>query len=65
MKKYEIEFEWYATSRGVSGYLVEAENEEEARENYYEGELLFSETIREDVNDVDIMSIVEVTDKEE
>ncbi|MFH1428840.1 MAG: hypothetical protein ABIH39_03750 [Candidatus Margulisiibacteriota bacterium] len=48
MAKFEIKTVWSGYSRGVSTYIIEANNEEEARELFYEGERTEHEVVRDD-----------------
>lgn len=46
--KFEIEMNWSGYSRGVSTWVVEAESEEEARENWCCGEEIDRCVVRDD-----------------
>jgi len=48
MNKYEVNVEWAGYSRGGAIYVVEAENEEEAKEIYDTGEEISRHTARDD-----------------
>lgn len=47
-KKFKVQVEWSGYSRGYSVYEVEAENEEEALECYYEGNQIERNVVRDD-----------------
>ena len=59
--KFKVDIIWSGYCRGVSGYLVEAENEEEAVENWYDGEELYHETHRDDT-EKEIYKVEEVNE---
>ncbi len=48
MPKYSVTLEWSGYSRGTSTYEVEAENKEDALENYDCGRLIYNEIVRDD-----------------
>lgn len=60
MNKYEIKTEWWGYSRGTSTYIVEAEDEAEAREFYYEGECTHNQVVRDD-RENEIRSVEKLT----
>jgi len=62
MKKFRVEIDWSGYSRGVAAYEVEAENEEEARDLWYDGKQLYHETHRDDT-EKEIFSVKEVKDQ--
>ena len=51
MAEFIVKTNWEGYSRGVAEWVVEADSEEEAREIYYEGQLLSKMTIRDDTTD--------------
>lgn len=57
MPKFEIKTEWYGYSRGLSTYVVEAESEQEARDNWYGGERTKHVVVRDDTEN-EIQSVV-------
>ncbi|KKL78114.1 hypothetical protein LCGC14_2028090 [marine sediment metagenome] len=46
--KFKIKTEWSGYSRGTSIYIVEADNEAEAKELWYRGERIQHEVVRDD-----------------
>jgi len=62
MAKYEIETEWSGYSRGTSTYVVEAVDEDEAREMWYEGERTKNNVVRDDTEN-EITGIKEIGEK--
>lgn len=60
MKRFKVKTEWSGYSRGYSIYIVEAKDEEEAKDTYYEFEEN-STTIRDDTEN----EIIEVSFLEE
>lgn len=48
MPKYRVEVDWEGYSRGFSEYIIEADSIEEAKDNFWAGEKVFSETVRDD-----------------
>ena len=48
MPKFEIKTEWGGYSRGTATYIVEADNEAEAKELWYRGEQIQHEVVRDD-----------------
>jgi len=48
MGKYRVTTEWSGYSRGKSEYIVEAENEDEAREAFWDGERVSKTTVGDD-----------------
>lgn len=48
MKKYKVAVNWSGYSRGYSVYEIEAESEEEAIENCWDGERIEHEVVRDD-----------------
>lgn len=48
MAKYQVTVTWSGYSRGIAIYLVEADNEDDARENYWSGEKTYNDVIRDD-----------------
>lgn len=59
MPKYKIEVDWTGYSRGIATYTIDAENEDEARELYNEGEQINHQVIRDDTED-EIVKIEEI-----
>ena len=58
---YIVNVDWAGYSRGIAAYEVEAESEEEAREDYLCGNLIFKETIRDDTDkEIDFVELEEV-----
>ena len=53
-KKFKVQVEWSGYSRGYSIYEVEAENEDHAKEIYYEGKKIEHETVRDDTESQEI-----------
>lgn len=49
MPTYIVNVNWSGYSRGVAAYSVEADSEEEARDNYFNGEELFRKVVRDDI----------------
>jgi len=47
-KEYLVYTEWSGYSRGVSTYCVDAVSEEDARERWYDGERVSTDTFRDD-----------------
>ncbi len=60
MAKFQIITEWSGYSRGTAIYLVEAKNEDEARENWCEGKEIAREVVRDDT-ETEIESVKEIT----
>ena len=58
MPTYIVKTNWSGYARGVAEWEIEADNEEEAREMYYEGNLLERLTVRDDTED-EIKEVVE------
>lgn len=55
MPTYIVNVDWSGYSRGVTTYSVEADSEEEARDNYYlYGEEISHEVIRDDTEKDDV-----------
>ena len=48
MKKWTVEVQWSGYSRGISTYIVEAETEEDAKENWWDGERVAHKVVRDD-----------------
>ena len=48
MSKYRVTIPWSGYSRGFTVYIVDAKNEEEAKELVYEGEMIYHEVVRDD-----------------
>lgn len=48
MPKFLVTRDWSGYSRGYTTYEVEAESAEEARDNYYSGEQVEHEVVRDD-----------------
>jgi len=46
--KYKVEYKWSGYSRGYATVIVEAESEDEARGNWWWGEEVDREVIRDD-----------------
>ena len=61
-KTFTVQVEWSGYSRGYTVYEVEASSEEEAKENYYEGEQISREVVRDDTEAQDV-SIVAPSNK--
>ena len=59
MPKFEVIVDWSGYSRGVSSYIIEAKNEEDARERWWENVPIHREIIRDDT-DKEINSVTEV-----
>jgi len=59
MTKFNVEVEWSGYSRGTALWEVEAESEEDARENYYEGKRIQREIVRDDTEE-EILSIAKI-----
>ncbi len=57
-KKFTVQVEWSGYSRGYTVYEVEAFSEEDAKENYYEGNEISREVVRDDTerNEVNIIN---------
>ena len=61
MPKFKVKVEWSGYSRGFSEYLVEADSQQEALEIYDEvGELVNTQTVRDDTERGDILNVKEV-----
>ena len=48
MPKYRVKTNWSGYSRGTEEYIIDADNEDVARECFYEGEGVNRLTIRDD-----------------
>jgi hypothetical protein len=59
MAKYQVTVDWSGYSRGCSIWEVEAESEDDARENWYCGEEIERDTIRDDTEG-EVSEIVEL-----
>jgi len=51
MATYTVYVDWEGYSRGTAAYQIEAGSEEEAIERHHEGELLYSDIVRDDTED--------------
>tara|TARA_R110000850_G_scaffold75037_1_gene164007 strand:- start:653 stop:832 length:180 start_codon:yes stop_codon:yes gene_type:complete len=56
---YAVTLDFAGYSRGYEVRMVEANSPEEARENWYEGEVVENETIRDDL-DREVTEVIEV-----
>lgn len=59
MAKFEIKTVWSGYSRGTATYIVEADNEECAKEMWYEGERVQHEVVRDDT-EAEIESVKQI-----
>jgi len=48
MKRYTVNTEWAGYSRGTAQYIVEAESEEEAMKNWWDGKQVSHVVVRDD-----------------
>ena len=48
MPKFKVNVDWSGYSRGTSSWIIEAENKEQARESYYDGEEIDHCIVRDD-----------------
>ena len=60
MPKFKVRYEWAGHSRGHDVWEIEAANEEEAKEIYYEGKQVEHVTVRDDT-ERDYMTVEEIT----
>lgn len=60
VSKFEVTVSWSGRSRGESVYVVEAEDEDVARETYDIGELALKYTIRSDI-EYEVESVKDIT----
>lgn len=58
MKRYRVTTEWSVYSRGNAVYEVEAENEEDATVDYWDG-IVSKNTVRDDTED-EVIEVVEI-----
>ncbi len=63
MKTYDVQVEWSGYSRGYSVYRIKAKSAAEAQENWWDGEQITHETIRDDTEHQEISDAVEVVTK--
>jgi len=56
---YRVTVEWSGYSRGTATYLVDAETEQDARENYREYDSVTKQTVRDDTEG-EVSSVEEV-----
>ena len=59
---YDVETEWSGYSRGYSVHRVEAESEQEAKENWWDGKRIAHETVRDDTEMQEVVSVSIVYD---
>jgi hypothetical protein len=62
MKTYDVEVEWSGYSRGCSTYRVKAESAEAAKENWWYGERIVHEVVRDDTEVQEIGDVTIVHD---
>jgi len=59
MPKFKVQTEWSGYSRGTVTYLVEAKDEESAKETWYDGEEIERDVVRDDTEN-EIVSVTKV-----
>ena len=62
MPKFQVIVEWSGYSRGTKVLEVEAENEADARENFWGGKLINRTVIRDDTEDGDVLDVKPLPD---
>jgi hypothetical protein len=62
MKTYDVEVQWSGYSRGYSVYRVKAESAEVAQKDWWDGEQVVHETVRDDTEVQEVSDVTVVHD---